>query len=92
MPSENITQTYLEMATTAGKSEREAIKEICETIGLKFSSSYPTQWKNGSRPTPPKAVKEMQQRAAIYAAKKAGISTTTEKAEKMAIMLSPATK
>lgn len=90
--SSNITKTYLEMAAQIGLSEREAITLICEAIGLKFSSSYPTQWKNGARPTPPKAVCEMQQRTASYAARLAGISTTNDKAKKMAQLLSPPLK
>lgn len=92
MSTINITKTYLEMAKQIGLSEREAITQICNAIGLKFSSSYPTQWKNGARPTPPKAVYEMQQRTAAYAAKISGIATTQDKAKKMAKLLSPPLK
>lgn len=88
----NIAQTYLEMMKTQGVSEREATRQICETVGLKYSPSYATQWPNGARPIPPAAVVEMQKRTALYAATKAGIKTTGEKAVLFAALLAPKVK
>lgn len=92
MPNINVCETYLEMTRALGMSDREAIAVICKDVGIKFNASYSTQWRTGARPTPPKAVREMQQRVALYAAKKAGINTTDDKAKDFGHMLSPAIK
>ncbi len=88
----NVALTYLEMSVASGMSEREAIARICEEVGLKFSASYVSGWKDNSRAIPPKALLAMQIKAASYAAKKAGIKTTAEKATHMAKLLGPSIK
>jgi len=91
----NVAKTYLDMCKEQGLSDREAIRQICESVGLKFASSYSNDWSNFGktfRAIPPAVVKEMQQRTAIYAARKAGIKTTGDKALLFANMLSPKVK
>lgn len=77
------------MSVKNGKSKREALRLICDEIGINFSSSYITQWEKGDRAIPPKAVTAMQQHTASYAAEISGIKTSPEKAKKMASYLAP---
>lgn len=87
----NVAKTYVEMSKKVGITQRQAIADICSTVGLKLSNSYITDWPDDSktRPIPPTAVKEMQIRCALYAAQSVGIKTTKEKAEAFAELLSP---
>ncbi|MBT5230550.1 MAG: hypothetical protein HOM11_09780 [Methylococcales bacterium] len=91
----NVAKTYYEMTILSGISNIEATKQLCESANLKFSGSYANEWTGHSEPfraIPPLVVCEMQQRVAVYAAKKAGINTTAEKAMRFAELLSPKTK
>lgn len=90
----NVAQTYIEMMKSQDVSEREAIRQICEAVGLKFAASYAKEWADddNTRPIPPAAVEAMQQRSALYAANKAGIKTTGDKAQLFADLLSPKVK
>lgn len=95
MEDSNVAKTYFEMTKLNGLSDREATRQICEAVGLKFLSGYADSWPkitNAYRAIPPAVVKEMQQRVATYAAKKAGIQTSPEKAKKFASFLSPKVK
>lgn len=83
------------MTKMNGLSDREATKQICEAVGLKFLCGYANSWPNitnAYRAIPPAVVKEMQQKVAVYAAKKAGIQTTPDKAKEFAALLSPKVK
>ena len=83
------------MSKEQGLSEREAIRQVCDAVGLKFSASYANEWSNYGkvfRAIPPAVVKEMQNRTALYAANKVGIKTTGDKALLFADMLSPKVK
>ncbi len=91
----NVARTYFEMSKEMGLSDREAVKQICECVGLKFAGSYANDWPNITEPfraVPPAVVKEMQRRVAVYAAKKIGVKSTPEKLEKYVEMLSPKVK
>ena len=91
----NVAKTYFEMSKEQGLSEREATRQVCDSVGLKFSASYANDWSNHGkvfRAIPPAVVKEMQNRTALYAANKAGIKTTGDKALLFAHMLSPKVK
>lgn len=91
----NVAKTYFEMCKEQGLSEREATRQVCDVVGLKFAASYANDWSNYGktfRAIPPAVVKEMQKRTALYAATKAGIKTTGDKALLFADMLSPKVK
>lgn len=88
----NVAKTYFEMCKENNISKNDAAKLICDAVGLKFTASYANEWPNHPakyRAIPPAVVREMQKRCAHYAAKKAGIKTSSEKAEKFAELLSP---
>lgn len=88
----NVAITYLQMSKERGLSEREAIRMVCDKLGLSFSPSYVSCWKTGDKPIPPRALYLMQQEVAHYATKAAGIAATAEKAKLLANMLAPALK
>ncbi|MFV8385241.1 hypothetical protein ACNO5E_14225 [Vibrio parahaemolyticus] len=90
----NVAQVYFQMMKEQGVSGREAVRQICDAIGIKAASNYKYQWadEDVTRPIPPAAVKEMQRRVAMYAAQKAGIRASGDRIMMFADMLSPKVK
>lgn len=85
----NAASTYLEMMESKGFSKSDAIRQICEEVGLVFSPSYISGWTTETRTIPPAALRAMQMRVAHYAAAKSGIDTSRDKAVNFAKLLGP---
>lgn len=87
----NVAKTYLSMMQKQGVSSNDAVRKVCDSVGLSFSPSYASQWadETHNRTIPPAVVKFMQQESAQYAAIEAGAKLTVEQAKKIAELLAP---